>query len=306
MKMLAEAVNGQWCARFLRATTAVASVILAFCLFAAQVFALNIDLPKPTGYLNDFAGVLSVQDAAQIDASLKMFEQQSSNEIAVAIITSLQGIERSEYAKLLFKEWQVGKASKKNGILFLVAIQDREAFIAVGPGLEGAMPDILTWNILEDEVFPEFKQGGYAQGINKGLSAIMKATKGEYKPEAGDKKYAGAEVPGGLILFGIMIVINLLARFLGKTKSWWLGGVIGGVAGFVFGLIFLTGLAIAGAVIVVALVGLLFDLIVSKAGGKGGTSIWFGGGRGGSGGSGGGFGGFGGGSWGGGGAGGKW
>ncbi len=277
--------------------------------------AIAVEFPSPTGYVNDFAGVLDIDQRSSLEQTIRAFEQQTSNEISVAIIGSLEGLDEFSYAHELFSRWKPGKTGKNNGILFLIAIGDRAAFVEVGKGLEGALPDSLTGTILRNEVFPLFKAGDYAAGIKQGLAAIILATKGEYKAEPGSSSSRSSGDGWWNILFPLgFILLQYFLSFLARSKSWWLGGVLGGAGGFAFGWFFLAGLSIFIATAIFAGSGLLFDFILSRNFQKrlkegkptdfwhSGGGFWFGGGRGG----GGGFGGFGGGISGGGGAGGRW
>lgn len=284
--------------------------------YAESVFAVNY--PVATGFVNDFAGLFSQQDKAQIESLLVNFEKETSNEIVVAIVTSFEGLEPFDYSQGLFTSWGIGKKDKNNGILFLISPQERQAFINVGRGLEGAMPDSLTGSILRSEVFPEFKKNNYVQGVTNGIKSLIEATKGEYIPsEKAKDNSAWEEMLWPAFWVGFML-LSYLASFLGRTKSWWLGGAIGGVGGAILGVIFWTGITILFSAVGLGIFGLIFDFIVSKnyqqrlREGKptdfwhSGGGFWFGGGGGGFGGGGGGFGGFGGGGSGGGGAGGSW
>lgn len=288
------------------------------CLSAASQSVFAINLPKETGFVNDYAGILQAQDKQALEAVLDNYEKQTSNEVVVVAVPSFEGLDRFSYAQALATEWGIGKAGKSNGILFLINTTEREAFIAVGKGLEGALPDSLTGTILRNEVAPDFKVKNYAEGVRKGVMAIIGATKGEYKPDP--NKTASGEMRGNMI--GTMFIfipffLSYMASFLGRTKSWWLGGIIGGAGGLIIGLIFWAGAVILISAAVSGGFGFLFDYIVSKnyqqrkAAGRptdfwhSGGGFWLGGGRGGGRG-GGGFRGFGGGSFGGGGAGIKW
>lgn len=289
------------------------ALLLPFTLFAS---------PDPKGFVNDFAGILTAEDSASLESKLSAYEAETSNEVVLVIVNSFEGADRFSYSQELFTKWGIGKEEKNNGILFLLGPKEGlpfpergEAFINVGRGLEGALPDSLTGAILRDEIFPKFKEKKYFEGLNNGIDAIIQATKGEYTAAAKKNGALNSDSLWLLIWFAF-IFLTYLASFLGRSKSWWAGGVIGGVVGVIIGFIFWTGFLIVGAGAVLAVLGFIFDYIVSKnyqyrkSHGKptdfwhSGGGFWFGG-RGGFGG-GGGFGGFGGGSSGGGGAGGSW
>jgi uncharacterized protein len=129
-------------------------------------------LPKPDGYINDFAGVLDAETRATLNARLRDVEAKTSSEIAVAIVTSLDGTSVDEYANRLFKEWGVGQAKTDNGVLILVSPSDREMRIEVGYGLEGILPDGLAGEIRDEQFLPRFRENDYAGGITAGVGRI--------------------------------------------------------------------------------------------------------------------------------------
>lgn len=262
---------------------------------------------KPSGFVNDFAGVLSVQDKAGLETKLQNFKNATGNEISVVLVKSLGGDTVENYANSLFNDWGIGQKGKNNGVLFLAAIDDHEMRIEVGYGLEGALTDAQSYWIEQNEIVPAFKSGDYAGGVSAGLDKIIAAVSGtEQIPSASQSQPAGFRLDGNLIFFFLFIPV-WLASVLGRSKSWWLGGVLGGLAGIVLGLFF--GFIFIGLISIfgLAIIGLAFDYFVSKAYQKGKATghypWWIGGGRGGSG---RGFGGFGGGSSGGGGSSSKW
>lgn len=293
--------------------------LIAFLLFPQ--LSLAVDFPSAGGFVNDFAGILKQEQSAEIEAILKDFEMQTSNEIVVAIVSSFDGLDSFTYSQELFTKWGVGKGNKNNGVLVLIGPSEGlpfpergEIFINVGKGLEGALPDSLTGTILRKEIYPKFKAADYFAGVKNGVLAIIGATKGEYKADPADAKKAGGLKfdPVMLIWFGF-IFISYMVSFLARSKSWWAGGVLGGAGGIILGLIFWTGFWILVSGGILGVLGLVFDFVVSRNYQKrlkegkptdfwhSGGGFWFGGGRGG-----GGFGGFGGGISGGGGAGGRW
>jgi uncharacterized protein len=266
---------------------------------------------KPAGYVNDFAAVLSSADRQSLESKLVSLKSQTSADVVIVTVPSLGDETVDSYAVKLFEEWGLGQGGKDNGVLVLVAPAEKHSRIEVGYGLEGDLTDLQSGNIIRDVMNPAFKNGDYAAGLNGAVDAISAVITNS--PEA--ETYSAPSTSSGTsfnfagAFFLGVIVLNALARMLGRTKSWWLGGVLGGVIGVVIG--FVIGSVLAGGIITIILIalGLLFDFIVSRrppgSGGSGGFwPIFLGGGRGGMG--GGGFGGFGGGRSGGGGASGGW
>ena len=241
-------------------------------LFVNNASAQNIIAkPIPATLVTDVAGVLSPEQKQALENKLVAIDDSSSNQIAVVIIPTLDGYPKEEYATKLFRDWGIGNKKTNNGVLLLVAINDRQIRIEVGYGLEGAIPDITALNIIDNDIKPAFKAGNYYEGINKATDNIAKAAVGEYK--VAKAKKSKSKGSGGFLI--ILIIIFLILR----------SGRGGG------------GSNIGGSGFSDVATGLLLGSILG-GGGRGGG--------GGYGGGGGGFGGFGGGSSGGGGAGGSW
>lgn len=255
---------------------------LAFSL--SFLFGFAQTLPEKSNKLvTDFTQTLSADQIARLEQKLVAFDDSTSNQIAVVIIKSVGDYDINEYALELGRKWGVGGKGKNNGVILLVAIGDRKMSIQTGYGLEGALPDIYTKRIIENDIKPYFRDGDYYAGLEAGTNAIISLTKGEYKndqPRAKSQK--GGKAGGAGII--VIIIIVIIIFIIGKR-----GG--GGGGGQV-----ISGRGVAE--------GLLWGLLL---GGRGGSGGGFGGGfGGGSSGGGGGFGGFGGGSFGGGGSSGSW
>lgn len=275
-------------------------------------------LGKATAFVNDYTNTLSSDQIANLNQKIEAFKEETSNEIAVAIISDLNGDTIENYAVKLFEEWQIGQADVDNGILLLISLNDRMMRIEVGYGLEGALPDAYSYQIINNILKPAFRQNDYYGGIDKAISSIMSATFGEYTNFNSSNVNKANNIGGDVIIFLIFFafsILNYLYRFLAKSKSWWQGGVIGLVLGIIISLIFSVTLVFFIIIpLALAIFGLISDYLLSRVlpkpkeiNRKGGGFWFLGGGGGGSGGfGGGGFGGFGGGSSGGGGASGSW
>lgn len=146
-------------------------LLILFSSLAPAIYANHI--PTPSGYVNDFAGVLTDQQKLSLENSLKDFEQKSTNEIAIVTVKSLNGDSIENFAVKTFEEWKIGKESKDNGALFLSAIDDRQMRIEVGYGLEPYLTDGEAGEIIRNRIAPEFQKGNYYQGINSGIEKII-------------------------------------------------------------------------------------------------------------------------------------
>lgn len=270
-----------------------------------------ITFPKPVGHVNDFANVISAPVEAKLEQDLRAYEQESQHEIAVVTVASLDGTEPAQYATELGEKWGVGKKQADNGVVILVAPNDRATFIATGRGLEGAIPDVIAVQITTSVMDPFFKKGDFDTGIVNGVEAVKEAARGEFvAPElpAGSLDVIGLIAVGvSMILFGAMIILFLLDN----RKRAWPAGVVGGFMGGFDALAFLDALGpfrTLAIIVAFAFGGYAFGKWLGKKGVYPGTFKGGGSGGGWHSGSGGGGGGhsFGGGSFGGGGGGSRW
>lgn len=236
--------------------------------------------PNPPQLVNDIADQLTPEQEVALERKLVAYDDSTSNQITIVILQNLSGYEAEVFATELGEKWGVGGAQFDNGIVMLVSMgndqEKRKAFIAIGRGLEGAIPDMTAGQIYEDIMVPNLRAGNFYGAFDQATDALIRAAAGEYKaPENYRKRGKGSGFSLGKLIIGIIILFVILSMFGGGGRG---GGYMSrrGYRGF-GGPIFFPG---------------------GFGGGGGG---WSGGGGGG-----GGFGGFGGGSFGGGGAGGDW
>lgn len=281
------------------------AILIVALVFAAHVpAAFAYTSPgAPHGYVNDFAQVLSPTARALLETDLGDFEKRTTTQVAVVTVPTLGGDYVEHYAAKLFEEWGIGTKESDNGVLLLLAVDDKKMRIEVGYGLEGALPDSVAQNILDDQMKPLLRARDYDGAVHAGVSSIMQAVDGEYTASStGSENMWTAFLSFQAFAFVVIIVLQLFAAFLARTSSWWAGGVIGFIGGGVVGFLYAYSLSEMLYVLLVAtMFGLVVDYVMST-GRMGSGSSWGSGGRSG----GGGFGGFGGGSSGGGGASGGW
>lgn len=251
------------------------AMLFSVCAYA-QIEKYIPDPPNPPRLVNDFANLLTPEQAQYLESKLTAYDDSTSNQIAIVTVKSLHDYAAVDYATALGRKWGVGGKQFNNGVIILISTggEDgrRDAFIAPGYGLEGAIPDITAKTILDAELIPNLRSGNYYRAFDRTTDALIKAAAGEYKAPARNRKGGKGNLSKIFIL--IVIIFFILSRIGGGGRG---GGYMSrrGYRGF------------GGPVIF--------------PGGFGGGSGWSGGGGGG-----GGFGGFGGGSFGGGGAGGNW
>ena len=160
-------------------------------------------------YVVDETNTLSTSEINSIMKKLVNFDKETTNQLVVYMIPSLEGEPIEDVSVRIAEENKMGKKDRDNGILLLIAKNDRKLRIEVGYGLEGALPDALADKIIRNEITPSFKAGKYAEGINKGVDAIILVTKGEYK--------ADDESPGGFspgCCFGLPIFVVVIFGFI--------------------------------------------------------------------------------------------
>ena len=170
-------------------------------------------MPKLEARVSDFTNTLSYAEWRSLEKLLKDFEDSSSTQIVVVIMKSLEGAEIGEFAPKLFEVNRIGQAKKNNGVLLLIAKEDRKVKIEVGYGLEGVLTDALTSQIIAREIVPKFRQENYFAGIVGGVDAIMRASAGEYKSD--QRGRAAPAISGALVvaafLFFFFILVPLAA-----------------------------------------------------------------------------------------------
>jgi uncharacterized protein len=182
--------------------------------------------PNPPKLVVDFTGTLAKDQQAELERKLVLFDDSTSIQVAVVIIESTGDRDIADYAVALGRAWGIGNKEFNNGILLLVAKNDRKLWIATGYGLEGALPDITAKSIIDNEITPNFKDNDFYRGLDEGTNAIISATKGEYKaPENYNSRKKGARKnPGLLIMIIIFIIIWIIKNRGGGGGSYGRGG----------------------------------------------------------------------------------
>ena len=150
-----------------------------------------------------------------LEARLADFERESSTQIVVVTIPSLEGEEIADFTNRLFERWELGQKGKDNGVLLLIATGDRKARIEVGYGLEDRLTDALSRRILEERLFPAFRKGQYAAGIADASEGIVEAVRGAY---AGRPSRSRRGIPiAGMVLGAFVVVMTLIALQRGNS-----------------------------------------------------------------------------------------
>ncbi|MFZ6677083.1 TPM domain-containing protein [Undibacterium sp. Tian12W] len=275
--------------------------ICACVLLLSFDAAAQIAVPPIQTRVTDLSATLSAEQKATLEQSLRAFETKKGSQLAVLIVPTTAPESIEQYALRVAEKWKLGRKKVDDGVILLVAKNDRTMRIEVGYGLEGALNDATAKRIIAETMTPYFKQGDYYAGIKAGTDQIMRVIDGEplLVQSPGRVVDSGGFQQYAPILFVLALVVGgVLRAVFGRLPGAIItGGVVGVIAWFVIG-------AVSMAV-VAAIVAMLFSLFSGVLGARGIGAYYGGSGRGGFGGSGGGFSG-GGGSFGGGGASGRW
>jgi uncharacterized protein len=213
--------------------------LLFFFAGAINVFAGDIPVrPEPPRLVNDFAAILSTEQISSLEQKVVVYNDSTSTQIAVVIVKSLNGYDKSDFAYRIGQAWGIGQKGKNNGVVILVKPKDEnekgEVVIETGYGMEGVLPDALCKRIIENEMIPEFRLGDYYKGIDRAVDAIISISKGEYNADKKTRGHSSNTLVIVIIIFIIMMIIinnskkgrnHTIGR--NSTGLWWGAGSIG-------------------------------------------------------------------------------
>lgn len=235
--------------------------LVLFCSSSAHA----LDVPKLQGYVNDYANMISPSAKTELQKELRSFEETDSTQIVILTIPSLGGEVMEEFSIRVAEAWKIGQKGKDNGIIFIVAKQERKMRIEVGRGLEGRLTDLMAGRIVDLVVKPRFKREDFDGGFVAGVSSLIDATRGEFKVDV-TQRPARQEKSSQLLTF--LIFGGIILLILGSMSR-----ILGGAAGAVAlpSIAYFTGFSLGlGAVVVLALLGfgagLLLPLLFSAGG----------------------------------------
>ncbi len=286
-------------------------VLLALWLGLVLAVAAQSLQPVPplSGRVNDLTGTLDAAQKQALESELAALEQRKGSQLVVLMVATTQPEAIEQYSMRVAEAWKIGRGTVDgkqvdDGVLLLVAKDDRKVRIEVGYGLEGAIPDAYARRIIAEAIAPHFRRGDFAGGLQAGVADLVTLIDGESLPPArpdSQRQGEGGSVDWLALLLGVFVLATIVRQVLGRVPGSLVGGALGGAAAWVFG----------ASAILAGFGGLfLFLILLSMSGtgasmgqvgrhtwrsGPGGLGGGFGGGRGGGGGFGGGGGGFGGG-----------
>ena len=210
----------------------------------------QLEIPAEAGYVNDFAGVISIENKNNLDSYLKQLDKKTGAEVAVVTLPSLKGNSIEDVALNIGRKWGVGKKGKNNGVVILVATGDKKMRIEVGYGLEGIIPDGKAGRIRDDYMIPFFKQGETEKGIINGTFAIASEISKAYNvtipsdfnslsnmsssSQTSSEKTSGSDIFIFLIFIILFIVLPRRGLFIGGYTNYGegFGGSSSGFSGF--------------------------------------------------------------------------
>ena len=190
---------------------------IVFLIFVSSTFA-QPEIPKLKMWATDLTNKLTTSELDGLNSRLKTYQDTTSNQVLVLMIPSLEGYPIEMLAEETATKNKIGSEKNDNGILLLIAKDDRELRIEVGYGLEGAVPDAIASSIVRNVIRPRFRDDEYYQGISEGVNAIISAIGGEYKAEDADKD-------DGFPISMIVIIIILIWVFASRGGPFVPGGI---------------------------------------------------------------------------------
>lgn len=232
-------------------------VSLAMCCFAGTALAVHAadgdfqPIPKLEKRVTDLTATLSDADEARIGARLKEFESQKGAQIAVLIVPTTTPEPIFDYSMRVAEAWKLGRKGVDDGVLFVIAKNDRKLQILTGPGLQGTLTDAMSKRIIAETVGPKFRSGDFAGGIDQGVEKMISVLQGEALPPPPKKRVAVQSMGyENFLMMGFFAALiagpllrSLLGRFVGAAATggvtgaaaWWLAGGLAFpmIAGFV-------------------------------------------------------------------------
>jgi uncharacterized protein len=238
--------------------------LVLFCQIGVAEISTFVEIPKLERRVTDMTGTLNAEQTQALENKLAAFEAKKGSQIAVLIVPTTQPEDIAEYANKVRDLWGIGRKGVDDGLIFLIAKNDRKFRLEVNYGLEGVIPDAIAKRITSEVVKPYFVNNDYIGGINAGIDKIISLIDGEALPEPTQQTHSQPNENGFIfLLFGGLFAGSLLSSLFGRVT----GGLIAGIgSGFIAA--FLLGFGL-GAILIGIIV---FFLTSARSGGGGGWS----------------------------------
>ena len=247
--------------------------LISACVFSASVAsAEKLEDLKVDKYVNDFAGIIDDNTESELEKKLYNYFASTTHQIVVVIVNNIDGDYIENYSIKLTEKIKAGSEKNDNGIILLIAKDDKQMRLEVGYGLEGVLTDSRSSYITNNIIKPEFKNGNYTAGIKNGVEEIIKITSQENYGKGIDEKSKNnsnillkilSKFPPEVFLIIFFLGFGAIQWFisvLGRTKSWWLGGIVGFLISVILFYLVIQSLFI----FLITLFGFLFDYLISK------------------------------------------
>ena len=240
-------------------------------LLLAGVAQAAVEVPALRERVTDLTGSFDAGRRAALEQRLVAFEQQSGSQVAVLMVPTTQPESIEQYSIRVVEAWKLGRAQQDDGVLLLVAKDDRRLRIEVGYGLEGAIPDAVAKRIIEEIIRPHFRQGDFAGGVEAGVDRLMGLIEGEGLPPPPPPRQADRSFDIVPLLPVLAIGFLVMLATSGSFRHALFSGLITGAVSYPIGLILLGHALVAGFVAVVVGVCAFLISLLGGIGGGGGT-----------------------------------
>lgn len=229
-----------------------------------------VDVPPLQSAVTDLTQTLSGEEQAALNQKLSQFSQQTGSQVAVLLLPTTQPEDIAQFGIRLADAWKIGREKQDDGVIIIVAKNDRKMRIEVGYGLEGAIPDAIAKRIISEQMSPAFKQGQFYQGLNLATDTVIKLIQGEQLP-APAKQTRQATTDDWMAMLPILmfaaiiggaILKGMLGDFPGSLVT---GGLLGGLAGW-----------LGATALIMGLIGFAAFIFTLAMGGRGGSSVPYG------------------------------
>ncbi|MDZ7715760.1 MAG: TPM domain-containing protein [Balneolaceae bacterium] len=211
--------------------------VLLLCVFIAAPALLSAQQyrSEPVGMVNDFANILSSSEVQSLENKLRNYRDTTTTAIVIASISDLEGVSIEEAATTIFNDWKIWHEDQYNGVLILIAPNERKMRIEVGYGLEGAIPDVMAGRIIRDVLTPQFKRGNFYAGLDRATDILIDLAEGEFEGNISSTTSANEDDVASVIVFILFIIFVIYSilrkggrkgrqRTLGSGGFIWLGG----------------------------------------------------------------------------------
>ncbi len=248
--------------------------LVLFLLIGGVTASAEVEVPKITRAVTDLTGSLSTQQLNELEGTLRSFSSTRGSQIAVLIVPTTEPEAIEQFSIRVVDEWKLGRMGIDDGVLLLVALNDRTMRIEVGKGLEGILPDAKAKRIIDDVIIPEFKAGNIYAGVYNGVAAIAKIVLQEElpPPTAASQSTKNSSLVHTILNFLPVLFIGV--NFLGIAARKAFGPLI---AASLFGAIALFVTLFLGPLFLAIMVGIIVFLVVFSAGSGGSGRSGYGG-----------------------------